>query len=163
MGHGAEVVIIKTNNAETPRYPYTAVAWWDWASQRCRKSQKRELCSSPIGASLHKWHQAFYITTRSVLEEANAPALQDFWQCRLWQTARGALAGAHHTAVHGLPLHGGCKSSCEVVGRATRLQMDRLQRIEKHHGEFKVWWVVCQNQQSPLHTKSSICTPWRIT
>lgn len=125
------------------------------------RARKRELCRRPRGASMHKQHQAFHIMTRSVLEEANAPKLQDFWHYLQGQTARDPLAGAHHAAMCGLSLHGGCESSWKVVGRANRLRKDRLQRTEKHHGEFKVCWVACQSQQSPLYTKSSICTPWR--
>lgn len=162
MGHGAEVAMLKGNNAETPRYPYAAAAWWDWVSQACRESQEKELCSRSRGASLHKRHHVLHVATYSVLEETNGPKLQDFWHCLPRQTARGPPARAHLAAMHGLSLHGSCESNWEVVGRATRLQMDRPQRIEKHHGEFKVCWGICQSQQFSLYTKSSICTPWRI-
>lgn len=51
---------------------------------------------------------------------------------------RVPLARSHRAAIHGLSLLGGCESTWEVVGRATRVQKDRQQRIEKRYSEFKV-------------------------
>lgn len=91
--------MLKGNNAETPRYPYAAAAWWDWVSQACRESQERELCSRSRGASLHKRHHVLHVATYSVLEETNGPKLQDFWHCLLRQAARGPPARAHLAAI----------------------------------------------------------------
>jgi len=77
--------------------------------------------------------------TLSVFEEANVPKLQDFWHCLLWQTARGPPSQSTPCChVRALPSLVAARAAGKVVGRATRLQMDRLQRIEKHNSEFKV-------------------------